>query len=212
MAGSHHTLRSRRRASTRRATPRPGWSPTALRSLSMAAMRPTPEASWARASTGCWRSIPMRCWPCAVVSLGARLGQRSDTDAAVPGASRRELHRQWLGPTAELRAGVGRWGASLWQRDHVTRQIRRRVRLALIDLRRNGNVPIQVVRAVTRPQSSLRPISSRRRRSSKRLAPPSLWRARFPLHRHLRCQTASAQAFAVRFSINPSCMQLSHRP
>ena len=28
----------------------------------------------------------------------------------------------------------------------------------------------------------------------------------------VKCQTASAQAFAVRSSINPSCMQLSHRP
>ena len=77
--------------------------------------------------------------------LGARLGQRSNADAAVPGASRRELHRQRRAPAAELRAGIGRWGASLRQRDHVARQVRRRVRLALIDLRRNGDVPIQVV-------------------------------------------------------------------
>ena len=83
--------------------------------------------------------------------VGARLGQRPDADATVPGASRLELHRQRRAPAAERRAGVGRRGASLRQRDHVTRQVRRRVRLALIDLRGNGDVPIQVVRAVTRP-------------------------------------------------------------
>jgi hypothetical protein len=59
----------------------------------------------------------------------------------------------------------------------------------------------------------------RHRRAGKQLdelspshARPSLWAARFPLRPHLPCQTASAQAFAVRSSINPSCMQLSHRP
>src|SRR5215831_6972106 len=34
----------------------------ALRSVSMAATPPTQGASWARASTGCWRSIRMRYW------------------------------------------------------------------------------------------------------------------------------------------------------
>ena len=63
--------------------------------------------------------------------LGARLGQRSDAGAAVPGASRRELHRQRGDPGTELRAGIGRRRASLRQRDQFTRQVRRRVRLAL---------------------------------------------------------------------------------
>ena len=91
----------------------------------------------------------------AVLALRGRVAWAHDwvsdptPDAAVPGASRRELHRQRRAPAAELRAGIGRRGASLRQRDHVARQVRRRVRLALIDLRRNGDVPIQVVRAVT---------------------------------------------------------------
>jgi T5SS/PEP-CTERM-associated repeat protein/autotransporter-associated beta strand protein len=93
----------------------------------------------------------------AVLALRGRVawahdvGKRSDADAAVPGASRRELHRQRRAPAAELRADIGRRGAALRQRDHITRQVRWRVRLALIDLRRNGDVPIQVVKAVTRP-------------------------------------------------------------
>ena len=48
-------------------------------------------------------------------------------------------------PGAELRAGLGRRRASPRQRDHAARQVRRRVRLALVDLRRHGDVPIQVV-------------------------------------------------------------------
>jgi hypothetical protein len=48
--------------------------------------------------------------------------------------------------------------------------------------------------------------------------PPALAAARrekdreFGIKLLVKCQTASAQAFAVRSSINPSCMQLSHRP
>jgi uncharacterized protein with beta-barrel porin domain len=68
------TPRSRRRISTHPATPRPGLSRTGLRSRSMAATRPPPGASWARASTGCWRSIPTRCWRCAGASLGRTIG------------------------------------------------------------------------------------------------------------------------------------------
>ena len=83
--------------------------------------------------------------------LGARLVQRSDTDADVPGASRRELRCQRRGAAAELRAGIGRRGASLRQRDHVTRQVRWRVRIRLVDRRRNGDFPIQLVRADTQP-------------------------------------------------------------
>ena len=62
-------------------------------------------------------------------------------------------------------------------------------------------------------------VGQRHRRAGKQLdelspshARPSLWAARFPLRPHLPCQTASAQAFAVRSPISPSCMQLSHRP
>ena len=48
--------------------------------------------------------------------------------------------------------------------------------------------------------------------------PPALAAARrekdreFGIKLLVKCQTASAQAFAVRSSINPCCMQLSHRP
>src|SRR5262249_38638750 len=55
-AASRLMPRSRRRASTRPATPRPTPSPAALGLLSPPATRPTPGASWARASTGFWRS------------------------------------------------------------------------------------------------------------------------------------------------------------
>ena len=120
----------------------------------MAVTRPTPEASWARASTGCWRSIPMRCWRCARGPPGPRLGQRSDADAAVPNAFRCELHRQRRHTGAELRPGLSGWGASACERHHAARQIRRRVRLTLVDLWRNGNVPIQVVSILTTPRAT----------------------------------------------------------
>src|SRR5262249_35386228 len=92
--------------------------------------------------------LPKRCvgftWPSG---LGARLGQRSNAGTAVPSAARRELRRQRRDPAAELRAGISGRGASPCQRRDAARQVRRRVRLTLIDLWRNGNVPIQVVRA-----------------------------------------------------------------
>ena len=65
---------------------------------------------------------------------------------ALPGC---ELHRQRRDAGTELRAGVGRCGASARQRDHAARQVRRRVRLALIDLRRNGDVPIQAAKCAS---------------------------------------------------------------
>jgi hypothetical protein len=58
-----------------------------------------------------------------------------------------ELDRQRRHTGAERRAGRSRRGASARQRRHAPRQIRRRVRLALIELRRIGNVPIPVMRA-----------------------------------------------------------------
>src|SRR5262245_41035278 len=51
-----------------------GLIPMALRSVSMAATPPTQGASWARASTGFWRSIPMRYWRCAAGSPGRMTG------------------------------------------------------------------------------------------------------------------------------------------
>ena len=84
----------------------------------------------------------------AVLALRGRVAWAHDwvsdptLTAVVPDASRFELHRQRCGPAAELRAGVSRRRASPRKRDHVTRQVRRRVRFALIDLRRNGDVPI----------------------------------------------------------------------
>jgi hypothetical protein len=66
----------------------------------------------------------------------------------------RELHRQWRSPAAEFRAGISWRGASLRQRRDAARQVRWRLRLAFINLRRNGDVPIQVVRKVTRTSSS----------------------------------------------------------
>ena len=134
--------------------PRPTASPTALHSRSARATRPIPGASWARASTGCWRSTKTPCWRCGAGRLGARLGQRSDADTAVPDAPRRELHRQRCHPRAELGAGVGGRGASLRQWDHAARQVRRRICLALIDLRRHGHASLQVVRALRRRSAS----------------------------------------------------------
>jgi len=77
--------------------------------------------------------------------LGARLGERCHARAGVPGASRRELHRQRRHARKEFRAHVRRHGASPRQRRHAACQVRRRVRLPLIDLRGDGHDPLQVV-------------------------------------------------------------------
>ena len=74
VVASRPTARSRRRASTRPATPRPTHSPTALHSHSARATRPIPGANWARASTGFWRSIPTPCSRCADGSPGRTIG------------------------------------------------------------------------------------------------------------------------------------------
>ena len=67
---------------------------------------PTPGASSARASTGCWRSIPTPCWRCAARRrLGARLGERSD--ARTP-CSRRFRARA-SSSTARRRRRTPRW-------------------------------------------------------------------------------------------------------
>jgi hypothetical protein len=58
MAGSRPTRRSRRRTSARRPTARPISPAVVLRSALIHATRPTPEASWADASTACCCSIP----------------------------------------------------------------------------------------------------------------------------------------------------------
>ena len=78
--------------------------------------------------------------------LGARLGQRSDADAAVPGASRRELHRQRRDscrrtPRWHRRAG------SFASPTAITLLAKFDGEFAShsYDLRRNGDVSIQVV-------------------------------------------------------------------
>ena len=48
-------------------------------------------------------------------------------------------------PVKELRACLAWRGASPRQRRHAARQVRRRVRLALYDLRQHGNDPLQAV-------------------------------------------------------------------
>ena len=85
----------------------------------------------------CWRSIPMRCWRCARGSPGRTTGSAIRRCRRVPGASRPELHRQRRDPAAELCAGISGRGASPCKRRHAPRQVRWRVRLALLDLRRH---------------------------------------------------------------------------
>ena len=150
-AGSRPMRRSRRRVSTRPATPRPR-STGALAQLSGRSATDTRSELGARFDTSAG-SIPMRCWRCALGSLGRTTGSAIQF-SAIPGASRRELHRQRRAPATERCPSIGRWGASLRQWDHVTGQVRRRVRLALIDLRRNGDVPIQVVRETPDPSEA----------------------------------------------------------
>jgi uncharacterized protein with beta-barrel porin domain len=77
--------------------------------------------------------------------LGARLGERSHARAGVPGAARGELHRQRRDAREEFRARLCRRGASARQRRYATRQVRRRVRLPLCHLRRDGHASLQVV-------------------------------------------------------------------
>ena len=87
----------------------------------------------------------MLLYPGAVLALRARLAWAHDwvTDpilaGGVPDASGRELHRQRCDAGAELRAGIGRRGASACQRRLAARQVRRRVRVALNHLRRHGD-------------------------------------------------------------------------
>ena len=78
--------------------------------------------------------------------VGARLDQRPDARTGVPGASRRELHRQRRDAGEEFRAHLGGRRASPRQRRHAARQVRRRVRLALLHLRRHRHRAIYVVR------------------------------------------------------------------
>jgi hypothetical protein len=77
--------------------------------------------------------------------VGARLGEQSDADAAVPDASGRKLHCQRRDPGAELRARLGGHRASARQRRHPARQVRRRVREPIIDLCRHWHRAIYVV-------------------------------------------------------------------
>src|SRR5262249_55756226 len=63
----------------------------------------------------------------------------------VPVAAGGKLHRQRRKPGEELRTHIRRRRASPRQRRHATRQVRRRVRFAFIDLRRDGHAPLQVV-------------------------------------------------------------------
>ena len=87
----------------------------------------------------------MLLYPGAVLALRARLAWAHDwvsdpiLAAAVPDASGRELHRQRCDAGTELRAGIGRRGASACQRRLAAQQIRRRVCIALIYLRRHGD-------------------------------------------------------------------------
>jgi hypothetical protein len=78
--------------------------------------------------------------------VGARLGERPDACGRVPGAAGRELPRQRRDAGEEFRADLGRRRASPRQRRHADRKIRRRVRFALLNLRRHRHRPIHVVR------------------------------------------------------------------
>jgi hypothetical protein len=79
--------------------------------------------------------------------LGARLGERPDARTRVPDASGRELHRQRRHAGEELRARLGRHRASARQRHRAARQVRRRIREPLLDLRRHRHRALHVVSA-----------------------------------------------------------------
>ena len=87
----------------------------------------------------------------AVLSLRARVAWAHDwvsdpiARTRVPGASGRELHRQRRHAGEELRAGLGRHRASPRQRHRAARQVRRRVREPLLDLRRHRHRALHVV-------------------------------------------------------------------
>jgi T5SS/PEP-CTERM-associated repeat protein len=88
----------------------------------------------------------------------------------VPGASRRELHRQRRDAGEELRARLGRRGAALCQRRLVAGQARRRVRRPQQHLCRHRHRALDVVTHAERPVFGSRYISF----SAFRLACPSL--------------------------------------
>ena len=77
--------------------------------------------------------------------LGARLDQRPDARGPVPDASRCGLRRQRRNAGEELGAHLRRGGAAArqWRRAH--RQVRRRVRLPLLDLRRHRGGALRLV-------------------------------------------------------------------
>src|SRR5262245_56911962 len=69
--------------------------------------------------------------------LGARLGERPDAVADVPGAAGGDLHRQRRDAGEEFRAHLGRRRATPRERRHPVGQIRWRVRAPFLDLRRH---------------------------------------------------------------------------
>ena len=86
--------------------------------------------------------------------LGARLGERSRSRRRVPDAAGRELHRQRRDAGEGFRARLGRRRATLRQRRHLARQVRRRVCQPLLDLCRNRDRALRVVSATPGPRGA----------------------------------------------------------
>ena len=86
--------------------------------------------------------------PARALGLGARLGQRTCAAGGVRDAARSEFHRQRRGDTEEFRVDHRRCRAASDTSVVVARQVRRRVRQELADLRRHRHGALRVV---TRP-------------------------------------------------------------
>ena len=79
--------------------------------------------------------------------LGARLGQQSGAHGGVPGAAGRKLRGQRRGAAGKFGAGLGRRRAETQSPCVAARQIRRRIRQRLADLRRHRDAALYVVTA-----------------------------------------------------------------
>ena len=121
----------------------PGYTETGLIPNGFALAFGSRDATDTRSELGARFDRVLAVYTNAVLALrGTRLGQRSDADAAVSDAARRELHRQRRASGEGLRACLGGRRASARQRALAARQVRRRVCGALQHLRRHGHDPV----------------------------------------------------------------------
>jgi len=81
----------------------------------------------------------------STAGLDPRLGQQSVAERGVRIASGDQLHRQWCAAAAERGADFRRRRTRHHPAAHPDRQIRRRIRPRITNLRRFSNTPIRLV-------------------------------------------------------------------